>query len=476
VPDDVVLFGRQAPGRADMVRELFLECYGQQVLAAFKATGDLPRAEEIAIEAFSRVLRRGRAIRDPAAAHARLDRAVARLAGVSGSPAVPGRRAASPPDRPGDVERAWAEVERRTREASRARRRRLAGCAALAGLGAAAIAAGPSRGRAPGPVAFPSAVVARIPLPGAAALAADRGRIWVLTASLELVGIDTATNKVTLREPVPGGGAATNPGAVQLAAGDGTLWIAANTIDAARLSTRLLRISPANGRVLATINIGGCVSQNSVTNNPVITYGAGRLWIGCLLPANAGYAAEILRVNPATDQVDGRTTPIRSPAAWLAAGRGGLWDSAPMSPITQVDRRTMRSTGRTVSGPAARSLGGTPIALAGGALWALADGKITEIGPGSGQVRRAFRGPIGDRGGAVPAGDFAVSGAWMWLTGPPITRVSVATGRVLAQVAAPWASRCCGLIAVTPGAVWVSTGTMIVRLDPDRIPPGPAVR
>src|SRR5215472_10841814 len=313
-----------------MVRELFLECYGKQVQAAFAVTGDWPRAEEIAIEAFSRVLRRVRAIRDPAAAHACLDRAVARLAAVSGRPVVPGRRATSPPERPGDVERAWAEVELRTQDAARARRRRLAGCAALAGLGAtlaAAMAAGPSRSRAPGPVAFPSAVVARVPLSGAAAMAADRGRIWVLTASLELVGIDIATNKVTLREPVPGGSAATNPGAAQLAAGDGTLWIAANTTEAARLSTRLLRISPVSGQVLARINIGGCVSQNSVTNNPVITYGAGRLWIGCLLPGRAGYAAEILRVNPATDQVDGRTSPIRSPAGWLAAGSGGLWDS-----------------------------------------------------------------------------------------------------------------------------------------------------
>jgi len=465
-----------------MVRELFDEGYWTQVRSAFAATNDWGRAELVAIEAFSRLWRRIPAIRDPVAALAYLDRTVARIARKSGRPLPLPHAAArpappAPPARPDDIERAWAEVERRTAEASRARRRWLSGCAAGAAAVAAlvaAIAAAPGRARPPGPAAFPLAVVARVPVPAAEAMAADRGRIWVLTGSQELVRIDMSTNTVTMREPVPGGGAAADPGSAQIVAGDGTLWIAANTTRAARLSTQLLRISPTDGRVLAAIDLGGCVSQNSVTNGPVLSYGAGRLWIGCLIAGHAGFTAEILRVNPATDRVDGQTTPVSSPASWLAAGTGGLWDSAPRAPITQLDRRTMQPTGRTVSGPASGGLAGTPIALADGALWSLADGTISKIGLASGHVTRVFRGGVADRGGMVPAGDFVISGQSLWLSGPPITRVSVATGRVLAQVAAPWERRGCELIAATPGALWVSTGTMIVRLDPGRIPPGAA--
>jgi hypothetical protein len=443
VPDDVVLFGRESPSHADLVRELFGECYRRQVLAAFAVTDDWAHAEQIVIEAFSRLRRRIPTLRDPAAALAYLDRAVAELSGAAGRqllrsrrralrPASPARTAppphVPPPARLGDVERAWTEIERRALEASRMRRRWLSGCAAVAAAGAAlaaGIVAGPRGGGQPGPAAYPSAVVARVPVPAADAMAADRGRLWVVTGSQDLVGIDTATSTVTLREPVPSGGAATSPGAAQLAAGDGSLWIAVNTTEAARLSTQLLRISPTDGRVLARIDLGGCVSQNSVSNGPVITYGAGRLWVGCLVTGSAGYVAAILRVNPATDRVDGRT-----------------------------------------------GLVGSPVTV-GGALWTLADGSISESLAG-GQLSRMVVGRSADPGQAVTAGDFAVSGQSLWLVGPPITRVSVASGRVLAQITAPWERACCGLIAATPGAIWVSTGSAIVRLDPARIPPGPA--
>jgi hypothetical protein len=477
VPDDLVRFGRQLPGRHEVQRELFWECYIRQVRVAFGVLGDWALAEEIALEAFRGLRRQVRVTRDPATAQAYLDRAVIRLARTSGKRPAAAGAAGSPPARPDDIERAWAELERRTREDSRTRRRRLAGCAGVGGAGlvlAAAVAAGPGRPGPPVPAAFPGAIVARIVTPAAAAMTADRGNLWVLTASRHLVRIDAATNEVTLREPVPGTSSATAQLAAQLAAGDGTLWVAANTTESARLSTQLLRISPADGRVLASINIDGCVSQNSVTNGPVITYGAGHLWIGCLIAGKTGYAAVILRVNPATDRVDGRTTPIRGPAGWLAAGSGGLWESGPMSPITQLDRRTMRSTGRTVSGPASGSLGGQPIVQAAGALWALRGGTVVEIGPASGLVRQVFQRYHDEPGGAVPAGEIAVSGDSLWVAGPPITRFNIATGRVLAQVAGPWDRGSSDLIAVTPGAVWVSTGTVIIRLDPGRIPPGPA--
>ena len=80
-----MLDGPAKPAREEAVASLFHACYRQLVRTAFGLVGDWDVAEEIAQEAFLRLWRRWRWIRDPAAAPAYLNRTVVNLAYTIGS-------------------------------------------------------------------------------------------------------------------------------------------------------------------------------------------------------------------------------------------------------------------------------------------------------------------------------------------------------------------------------------------------------
>jgi RNA polymerase sigma-70 factor (sigma-E family) len=79
VTDDIVTSGRQIPGRDEAIAVLFYACYPQLVATGYGVAGDWAVAEELAQEAFVRLWRRWRWIRDPGAAPAYLHRTVVNL-------------------------------------------------------------------------------------------------------------------------------------------------------------------------------------------------------------------------------------------------------------------------------------------------------------------------------------------------------------------------------------------------------------
>jgi RNA polymerase sigma-70 factor (sigma-E family) len=79
VTDDTVTSGRQIPDREEAIANLFYACYPQLVATGYGVSGDWAVAEELAQEAFVRLWRRWRWLRDPEAAPAYLHRTVVNL-------------------------------------------------------------------------------------------------------------------------------------------------------------------------------------------------------------------------------------------------------------------------------------------------------------------------------------------------------------------------------------------------------------
>ena len=77
--DETVTLGRQIPSRDEAIVTLFYACYPQLVATGYGVAGDWAVAEELAQEAFVRLWRRWRWLRDPEAAPAYLHRTVVNL-------------------------------------------------------------------------------------------------------------------------------------------------------------------------------------------------------------------------------------------------------------------------------------------------------------------------------------------------------------------------------------------------------------
>jgi RNA polymerase sigma-70 factor (sigma-E family) len=95
VTDDTVTSGRQIPGREEAIATLFYACYPQLVATGYGVAGDWAVAEELAQEAFVRLWRRWRWLRDPEAAPAYLHRTVVNLGNSAIRRRVLERRAAA---------------------------------------------------------------------------------------------------------------------------------------------------------------------------------------------------------------------------------------------------------------------------------------------------------------------------------------------------------------------------------------------
>lgn len=93
--DDKVISGRQIPDRDEAVATLFYACYPQLVRTGYSLAGDWAVAEELAQEAFMRLWRRWRWIRDHEAAPAYLYRTVVNLGNSAIRRRVLERRVAS---------------------------------------------------------------------------------------------------------------------------------------------------------------------------------------------------------------------------------------------------------------------------------------------------------------------------------------------------------------------------------------------
>ena len=317
----------------------------------------------------------------------------------------------------------------------------------------------PHRAGLPRPRAFRSAIVQRLPVGQVGTMALDRDTLWVVArkhGSNWIDEIGVRTGAVGWSVPAPG----RFPSYGQLVAGGGTLWL----VDGLS-NTQVFRINPATGSVIARVDIGRCLSGIPEAR-PVVGYGAGRLWVACLAPT--GGNERILRVSPATNRVDGRSSPIAGRLDSIVVTGPVLWYSSETSSLTQLSAATMRPTGITNSGsvPDQVSLIGVSMVLADGALWAIADGNLAEIDVANGRLVRVYPYTSWDPHYVIQASQVAVAAGSAWLYGPPVVRLNTRTGRVMAVMTAPWFV---GLSAAAPGAVWLALGTGLVRLDPARV-------
>jgi DNA-directed RNA polymerase specialized sigma24 family protein len=489
VADDIVTYGRRPPRRDEAFESLFYACYPQLVQTALRLAGDWAVAGRLAQEAFARLWRRRRWIRDPDAAAAYLREAVTRLANSAArNPgAAPGAEQYRPrtdvdgtwrePRRRTEVDEAWREFQRRRQRAGRRGHRWLAIAAAVVLLiaAAAALAGRPphnghagalppgkappgSRQRAlPATRNYPAAITARVPVRNVTSMAGDGHDVWAITLSGDLIRINPRTSKVTLSMHVPGvasGG--------QLAAGGRTLWL-----DMCRSSgqVRLLGIDPATGRIRTRIAVPGSCGS--------IAYGLGHLWI----VSGVRGGIQILRVNPATRRVDASTGTIHNLVYSFVAGPEGIWYSTG-SKLRQVDPSGTRLTGVTVNDSSYQfTLSDAELALGHGAVWALSgDEDVARIDPATGGITavvsyRSFDPTYAFTGG--PFIDVGQDSLWLLadLARTQVLRVSMSTGQPLGRVRIGGScGQPCSQIYDIAGAVWVPSGNEIVRIDPARLP------
>ena len=155
--------------------------------------------------------------------------------------------------------------------------------------------------------------VARVPVGnGPAGFAFDDSFVWILNhRENTLDRIDSATNGVTRMGTIPGG---EQVAAERIAVFDGSLWISGRGLD-------LLRVSPANGAVVGTTEIG-------TGGIDVVTDGA-NLWVVAYTPEGDArgepLVAAVLKID-ASGGIVATVTPTRVlHADGVAAANGQLW-------------------------------------------------------------------------------------------------------------------------------------------------------
>ncbi|MGA3354349.1 MAG: hypothetical protein ABSD85_14370 [Acidimicrobiales bacterium] len=187
-----------------------------------------------------------------------------------------------------------------------------------------------------------------------------------------------------------------------------------------------------------------------------ITTGAGFAW------ATSG--GSLYRINPVTDRSESILSLATASLSTLAYGAGSLWVTD-NSGILRVDPATGKLTGTVpivVTGTMPIGSSGS-LSFGDGALWTLDRAGMVRIDPRTMAVRTLPL-PFEKRVG------FAVGegAAWMSVVNEQclsgcLLRLSLSSGRVVARVRG---ADLFGLVATGDGAVWVSNGYAVVRINP----------
>jgi sugar lactone lactonase YvrE len=332
--------------------------------------------------------------------------------------------------------------------------------AALAAAGVSVgvrVAAGrrgsPDQGAAVAPA--PSPVLARIPVEGKPRqLVLDADGLWVVT-DRGVQRIDPSADRVVSSTPV---GIPT--------AYLGGLAVSADAVWVPGVRSDLLwRVDRAANRVSGQVHLG------TVLHGPVgVAADGDTVWVTCCaLEYGADPAGTLLRVDARRGRVTARVPVPEGPMA-VVADRDAVWVGTARGSLLRVDPATAKVVGRV---PAPDRRGRVQALSRGpGVLW-VAD-------TGAGAIRR-FDLAAGrfDLGVPAPAPRNLAAG-----TGPDeawvvtdlnqlLSRVDAGTGRRGPPVPVRYLGGVRG-VAVGAGAVWVTTGDQVVRLDPSRVPQPPS--
>jgi hypothetical protein len=311
----------------------------------------------------------------------------------------------------------------------------------------------------PPPQHHPNPVVARLAVGPVASMAVLGGDMWVFNHHGFLIRIEMRSDKVTLRTRIAG----LQPENALLVAGQGKLWLA-GTPKGTRPGQGVFVLSPVTGEPTARLDLGGtCYSESPATNAPIMTFGAGHLWVVCW--SAYGNQRRVLRIDPLTDRIDASTGVIPgSGSESIIASAVGVWYTTDTTAISRIEASGRGLDHVLVSNAGLpSSLDGSELAAGQDALWAIAsDASIARIDPSSGRITKFY--PAFDPAIRYFDQPFAVSHGSIWLLADAtLVRLSSRSGHVQAKVVlgAPGTA-----MIITRDAIWAGTFDGVLRVDP----------
>ena len=229
-------------------------------------------------------------------------------------------------------------------------------------------------------------------------VAVGAGSVWVSSAdgfADAVLKVDTETNRVVDRLPVPAGESSTS-----LAFGRGSVWIASSERDT------VWRVNPRTGEVTAEIEVGRGALDIAVDTD------SGDVWVAF---GGSYEAKKLSRVEPEAGRVVAEV-PIAEQAryggAWtVAVGEGAVWaQSADGGELFKVDPATNEVV-------AERDLGdySDDLAVYGGAVWSVnqvtVGTRLYRVNPHTTRVVASEHGPDPSEGGY---GWLVAGGGYVW--------------------------------------------------------------
>ena len=260
---------------------------------------------------------------------------------------------------------------------------------------------------------------------GAGAIALGSGAVWVANGDDGTVSrIDPSSNKVVATIRVgrrPGG----------IAVDGSTAWVS-NFEDAT-----VSRIDTTTNTVTATLQVGTVPSD--------VALGEGAVWVGGL---------PLSRIDPRTNKVTRFqgvhvSSVATSPGAvWVARNEGAV--------VLRLDT----STGKTAASIPLEGIH-SDLIVSHGSVWVTSpDGSASRLDAANGVVTATVSVGVSSR--VVRSDDRAI-----WLDGYPVSRIDRSTNVVSKPLGEDGAAG----LAIDHGALWVTLGDEVRRIDPGRLEP-----
>ena len=308
---------------------------------------------------------------------------------------------------------------------------------------AAAPAGRPSAEAAP--ALLPSTVRPRIPQPsgqpGGMTILGSTAWISDWSAS-QIAGVDLAAGRVTRTLHV--GDEQNQP--VAMTSGAGSLWV----LD---FSGSLLRIDPGRGAITRRFAVRGLGAD--------VAYGDGFIWVITDEPADGGGREYLYKIDPSRDViVKAAPIPGTGPACAAFPGPRGIWiGCAGVNRITLINQDSLKP----VASLRADGGGYTPQIVPGEkAVWVLTPSGLARADPATGRIAAIIHPGYAPSAMSAPALVMDAAGR-LWITGSLLTVVAPGT-----LTAYPVAHTPDLISAAAAGsAIWVETGSALVRLQVD---------